>query len=161
MEYNTPEGENNITREDRCALNRTAGSGPSTHPDEKNRCKRCNNTIEQGDQDNQLGNKMGGSKEVEGKKVIISSMDVVALYPNLDITRSAIEVGKEIEETEIEYKNIDYELGGRFIASNLTQDEIDREGLSRIVPRRKSKFGTRPSTTTKELYDKREYDREG
>ena len=104
---------------------------------------------------------MGGSKEVEGKKVIISSMDVVALYPNLDITRSAIEVGKEIEETEIEYKNIDYELGGRFIASNLTQDEIDREGLSRIVPRRKSKFGTRPSTTTKELYDKREYDREG
>ena len=88
-------------------------------------------------------------KSRERKKVIITSMDVIALYPNLRIERCAVEVGKEIEETQVEYENIDYELGGKFIASNMTQADIDREGLTRIVPRRKSKFGTRPGGTQK------------
>ena len=93
----------------------------------------------------------------EGREVIITSMDVIALYPNLRIERCAEEVGKEIEETEVEYENIDYRMGGKFIASNMSQADIDREGLGRIVPKRKSKFGTRPGGDTKELYVKRKY----
>ena len=78
---------------------------------------------------------MDWKRSKEGQKVIITSMDVVALYPNLRIERCAVEVGKEMEESEIEYENVDYELGGRFIASNMTQTDVDREGLSRIIQR--------------------------
>ena len=48
----------------------------------------------------------------EGREVIITSMDVIALYPNLRIERCAEEVGREVEETEVEYENVDYRLGG-------------------------------------------------
>ena len=84
-------------------------------------------------------------------------MDMVGLYPNLSIQRSAVECGKEMEETEIDYDNVDDRWEGRFIASNMSQDEIDRDGLSRMVPRRKKKCGTRPGCTTKELHQKKEY----
>ena len=104
---------------------------------------------------------MDWKRSKEGQKIIITSMDVVALYPNLRIERCAVEVGKEMEESEIEYENVNYELGGKFIASNMTQVDIDREGLGRIVPRRKSKFGTRPGGTTQELYDRRTFNEEG
>ena len=100
-------------------------------------------------------------KSKEGREIIITSMDVIALYPNLRIERCAEEVGREIQDTEVEYENVEYELGGKFIASNMTQADIDREGLTRIVPRRKSKFGTRPGEDTKELYNKRKYGEEG
>ena len=42
------------------------------------------------------------------------------------------------------------------MASNMSQLEIDREKLTRIVPRRKNGFGVRPGATTKELCDQRE-----
>ena len=88
-------------------------------------------------------------------------MDVVALYPNLRIKRSAEEVGREMLESDIKYSNVDYVMAGRFVASNMSQEEVNKEGLQRIVPRRRCKFGARPGGTTKELYDKREVDNEG
>ena len=39
----------------------------------------------------------------------------------------------------------------------MSQEEVDRKGLSSIIPRRKKKSGTRPGGTTKELHQKREY----
>ena len=88
-------------------------------------------------------------------------MDVKALYPNLNIKRSAEECAREIEESEIEFENVDYKWAGKFIVSNLSQSKIDKAGLSQIVPRRKHHFGTRPGGTTQELYDKREYGKDG
>ena len=63
-------------------------------------------------------------------------MDVVALYPNLLIRRSAEEVGREMIESDVKYSNIDYDMAGRFVASNMSQELINKEGLHRIVPRR-------------------------
>ena len=92
--------------------------------------------------------------------MIIASMDVVALYPSLNIKRSAEEVRKEMEETDIEYDNVDYKWAGKFIASNMSQEDINLEGLSNIVPRRRKIFGVRPGSTTQELYSKKEYTEE-
>ena len=92
---------------------------------------------------------------------MVTSIDVVGIYPNLNIARSAEEVGREVEETVLRFENVDYELAGRFIASNMTQETVDREGLSSIVPRRKSRMGTRPGSTTTELYSRRVYNEEG
>ena len=79
-------------------------------------------------------------KSEESRKVIMTSMDVVVLYPNLNIKRSAEECGKEIEESEVQYENVDYRWAGKFVASNMSQSDIDREKLTTIVPRRRNTF---------------------
>ena len=114
-----------------------------------------------GEELEKAGNKSNWRKSKEGRQIIFTSMDVVGLYPNMNIKRCAEECGQEIMESKVEYKNIDFEMAGKFIASNMTQEDIDKEGLSRIIPRRKSKFGVRPGETTQELYSKREKDGEG
>ena len=40
------------------------------------------------------------------QKVVVASMDVVGLYPNLNIKRTAEECGKEAEETEVEFEKV-------------------------------------------------------
>ena len=65
---------------------------------------------------------------------------VVGLYPNLNIRRSAEECRREAEESQVEYEGLDYEFAGKFIASNLSQAEVDKAGMSRIVPRRRYNF---------------------
>ena len=90
-----------------------------------------------------------GTKAKE--KVIVASMDVVGLYPNLNIARSAEEVGREVEGTSLKFMNVDYHLAGRFIASNMSQEAVERDGLGKIVP----------GSTTAELYNKRLYGEEG
>ena len=57
--------------------------------------------------------------------------------------------------------NIDYRMAGILVAANMTQEQIEREKLSEIVPRRKSKQGVRPGPTTEELYRKRKFDEDG
>ena len=64
---------------------------------------------------------------------------------------TAKEVGKEAEETMLEYQNVDYRMAGILIASNMSQEELYKEKLSEIVPRRKSNQGVRPGATTEEL----------
>ena len=97
----------------------------------------------------------------DDKEVILSSMDVEALYPNINIEITAKEVGKEAEETMLEYQNVDYRMAGILIASNMSQEGLYKEKLSEIVPRRKSNQGVRPGATTEELKRKRRYDEEG
>ena len=93
--------------------------------------------------------------------MIVTSMDVIGLYPNLDINRSAEECGKEMEETQVKYKNVDMLWAGKFVASNMSQSKIDKEGLRNLIPRRKKRCGVRPGSTTKELYERKKYDENG
>ena len=86
---------------------------------------------------------------------------MVGLYPKIDIELTTKEVGEEVAGTEMKYDNVDYRMAGILIASNLTQDQVNQQGLSKIVPRRKKKTGVRPGPTTKELQRKRTYNEEG
>ena len=58
-------------------------------------------------------------------------------------------------------QNMDYEMGGKIIASNMTQEQINREGLHEIVPRRLKRKGVRPGNTTKELHARRKISKTG
>ena len=71
--------------------------------------------------------------EEEGEDPMVLSLDVNQLYPNLDIVASAKEVSQEIIEQKIEFQNIDYVAGARYIAANCTRLEIAKAGLAKII----------------------------
>ena len=69
----------------------------------------------------------------------IVSMDVKALFPSmkwLDIIKA---VRKMIEESEINIENVDWHEVGKYLDLMMSKDEIEREGLNHVVPKRKSK----------------------
>ena len=93
--------------------------------------------------------------------MIIGSMDVEALYPSIGINRSAEIVGQMVGESRIKIENIDYETAVCFIASNSCQTQVNKWGMSQIVPRIKHKTGVRPGGTTEELSKRRKFNIEG
>jgi hypothetical protein len=50
-------------------------------------------------------------------------------------------VGKLLEETDVSFKDIDYKLVGKFLAVHLSPEEIARNNLISVIPKRK-KSGT-------------------
>ena len=88
-------------------------------------------------------------------------MDVEALYPSIEIERTSVALGEMMEETEVEYENIDYETAARFIASNTAESTITKWGMADIIPRRRFSKGVRPGPTTAELGRKRKYNEKG
>ena len=88
-------------------------------------------------------------------------MDVEALYPSIEISRSAEIVGEIVRESSVKIENVDFETATRFIASNASQAQINDWGMGRYIPRRRHKTGVRPGATTKELGKRRKYTREG
>ena len=79
--------------------------------------------------------------------LIVGSKDVSAHYPNIDIEVAAEEVKLEVEESDIEVK-MDVSEVALYLACSMTQEEIDREGLTEVVHRRKHKKGSRPGLTS-------------
>ena len=89
----------------------------------------------------ELLNKMEAAAEIiekKSKNLVVASMDVVGLYPNLDIRKSAKAVGETASSTDIELVNANWEWAQKFVAMNLSQAEIEQEGLEVVIPRRRS-----------------------
>ena len=72
----------------------------------------------------------------------------------MDIIMSSVLCGKAIKNTKIKFEGVDYLWAAKYIAMSCSQDEIDRCGLHRIVPRRKSKKGTRPTIVGVDIEEK-------
>ena len=85
--------------------------------------------------------------EKDGRMVIVASQDVDGLYPNLDIADSAVICGEAVRDTKLKIEGVDYVWAGKYIALTCSPQEIDRCGLTDIVPIRRHKKGTRPGIT--------------
>ena len=48
---------------------------------------------------------------------------------------------KEIENSEDEVKNVDYVEVGKYLAVTMTREDVTREGLANVVPKRKEETG--------------------
>ena len=75
-------------------------------------------------------------KKVREKCKIIS-MDVKALYPSMrwvDIVRAVKDM---ITKSDMEIENVDWVEVSRYIAVMVPSDEIEREGLGLVIPKRK------------------------
>ena len=91
-----------------------------------------------------------GSYQGNGK-LEVGSLDVKNFYPSIDVNVAAEEVKEEILESEVEVNGVNYEEAALFIACTLTQDEIDKEGLTHVIHRRKCINGRRPGITCKAI----------
>ena len=82
---------------------------------------------------------------------MVGSLDVKALYPSLDHMGAAEAVEKFVYNSKVEMCSVDYRAAQVFMASNLMEDEVMKEGLVHLVPRRTKVMGPRPGRTTTEL----------
>ena len=90
-----------------------------------------------------------GPYQTEGS-LVVGSKDVEAHYPNIDIDLAASEVQKEIEESDLEV-NVDTNEVALFLACSMTPEEIEEEGLTQFVHKRRFKKGARPGLTCKAI----------
>ena len=81
----------------------------------------------------------------------VGSLDVKALYPSLDVKGSAEMVANMVEQSNMEIDGANLRLAQTFLASNLTEDEVKKEGLQELLPSRVWKMRRRPGKTTPEL----------
>ena len=96
------------------------------------------------------------SGEVPPNGVFVGSLDAEALYPSLDTNKCAQICEDRVLASKINFEGVDYSWATRYVALNMTQDEINRARLHRIIPRKKAKSGSRPTVRTWEDEEKKE-----
>ena len=64
------------------------------------------------------------------RDIMVGSLDVQALYPSLDQKETAKIVGELVMESRADISGVDYRSVPVFVASNMDQEEIKREGLT-------------------------------
>ena len=79
---------------------------------------------------------------------MVGSKDVEAFYPSMDVDLAAEEVKLEVEESDIEVE-MDTVEAALYIACTMTPAEIEEEGLTHVVHKRRHKTGPRPGLTCK------------
>ena len=79
--------------------------------------------------------------------IVIGSMDVVSLYPSLNIESSIEIVKRTFIESNLIIEGINDEDLGLYISLNLSQEEIDKNRWKSYCPIRKGRRGQRPTMT--------------
>ena len=82
--------------------------------------------------------------------LIVGSKDMECHYPNIDIDLVAEEAKLEMQESDLEIEMNTKEVA-LFLACTMSQDEINAEGLSHVVHKRRYKNGSRPGLTCKAI----------
>ena len=89
----------------------------------------------------------------ERQEVVVLSMDAKALFPSIEIDRSAEVVYELMMESEIVYGNICDDEMTRYAAVVFDNDTIQKYGLQDYVMRRKSNHGVKPTVVGREMED--------
>ena len=82
--------------------------------------------------------KYNNEDPVRNKKCQIISMDVKALYPSMEINEVVQAVKEMIEQSEKQIESVDWNELSRYLAVTLSKEEIEKEGLQHVLPKRKS-----------------------
>ena len=82
---------------------------------------------------------------------MVGSLDVKSLYPSLDQDHAAELVSQLVLESKASLKGVNYRCVQTFIASNLTEKEVEDQGLQHLLPEQLHKKGRKPGPTTPEL----------
>ena len=76
---------------------------------------------------------MESGENIKTKNVIIGSMDIEKWYPNTMAVPSAKEIRTMVEESDLEFKGIDYDVVSRYLGEFLTIEEIVEEKMEEIL----------------------------
>ena len=71
----------------------------------------------------------------------------------MDRNRVAKECNRRLRESNIKFEGINYKWAGKYLAMTMKEEEIEKEGLSELVPKRRYKMGSRPGITTREVFE--------
>ena len=74
----------------------------------------------------------------------IGSLDVVSLYPSLDIPKCAKICREQILKSDPNFDGIDLKWATMYVAMTNTQLQINQKGIQDIIPGRRHKNGERP-----------------
>ena len=88
---------------------------------------------------------------LKSSNIVHGSGDVVVLYPSLDIDVSAYEVGRHFVESGVTVQDMNVEAAIKMVKAGASVDEIERAGLSELMPVRKYVRGRAPGLNAKEL----------
>jgi len=91
---------------------------------------------------------------VPGVKITVASEDAEALYPSLDIEQSARICAERVSRSKVEFMGIDYDWAVKYIAMNLTKEEVALSRIGHFLPVRKHKRGARPGIMSIEEEEK-------
>ena len=83
-------------------------------------------------------NKM--NKDVREQCCIIS-MDVRALYPSMEWSEIMTAVREMIENSDEVVENVDWVEMGKYLAVTMEEEQIEKEGLRSVIPKRKVETG--------------------
>ena len=81
---------------------------------------------------------------------IIGSTDFKSYYQRLPVRRAAKRVARMAEESELDLKTDDIELG-LFLASTMRREEVEAMGLKEVVQERLHNAGATPGITSREI----------
>eukprot|EP00794_Sanderia_malayensis_P016493 gene16493-18133_t len=87
------------------------------------------------------------NKHQDLSRSIIGSMDVVALYPSIDIDFSTKKCQEMIEESDMEFRNVNVRELGLYLALTLSKEDLCEENVERFCPTRLGK-GRTPTITS-------------
>ena len=73
-------------------------------------------------------------RQVTEDNITVMSLDAEALYPSLDVKQCSKLCGELIENSELLVRGVDYKWASLYVALNMTQIEVNREGLQGLVP---------------------------
>ena len=92
-----------------------------------------------------------GQERVQNKSkvMVIIGSDTVNLYPSLTKEKSADKVAEDVLESNIRWKGLNWKETVRLLVLVLGKDEswCRSSGLTRVLPWRRHKHGTRPGLT--------------
>ena len=84
--------------------------------------------------------------------LVTFSMDAVSLFPNLRVNRCAEVVRWLVEETTVEFKGLNTIELSRYLAVNLSAEQVVQHGLCDLVMKRKTNMGRKPTVTGNEMF---------
>ena len=67
----------------------------------------------------------------------VISMDVKALYPSMEVEEVYKAIREMVESSEDQPDGVDWLEVGKYLAVTMTKEEIDKEGLVHVLPKRK------------------------
>ena len=82
----------------------------------------------------------------EGKETrnwVILSLDAVGLYPALNIKQCSKVVAERVASSDMKIEGIDFKWAATYVALAMDENDVTRKGLHDIIPRRRSRCGTK------------------
>ena len=92
--------------------------------------------------------------KISPDKLMVGSLDVQSLYPSID-TKAAGKICRDkVIKSSTNFEGIDYKSAAVYLSLTMSPIEIVDSKVQRLLPRKKSKKGSKPTILTADQEDK-------